>query len=112
MDHFLFFIFHSIFFIVRCGAGYRPNATGDGCDPCPYGTYQPQADQENCTMCSSGYSTYQMASTQPTDCKGKNIKYCKFLILIHEYLIPRYRCFVSNREDIKSRTRNFYRYFL
>lgn len=112
MDHFLFFIFHSLFFIVRCGAGYRPNATGDGCDPCPYGTYQPQADQENCTMCSSGYSTYQMASTQPTDCKGINIKYCKFLILIHEYLIPQYRCFVSNREDIKSRTWSFALYFL
>ncbi|XP_061175426.1 uncharacterized protein LOC133184388 [Saccostrea echinata] len=55
--------------IFRCAAGYRPNATANGCDPCPYGTYQSQADQENCTMCPAGYSTYQMASTQQSDCK-------------------------------------------
>ncbi|XP_062611525.1 uncharacterized protein LOC134273339 [Saccostrea cucullata] len=55
--------------IFRCGAGYRPNATANGCDPCPYGTYQSQADQENCTVCPAGYSTHQIASTQSSDCK-------------------------------------------
>lgn len=43
--------------VSSCNAGFQPNATNTGCDPCPTGTYKTAAGASACSSCGPGYST-------------------------------------------------------
>ncbi|XP_060568832.1 uncharacterized protein LOC132727392 [Ruditapes philippinarum] len=55
--------------IRTCPAGTKIDDTDTGCDPCPRGTYQPDAYQKDCLPCDSGTSTRMVNSTRKSDCE-------------------------------------------
>ena len=59
------------FSLDKCPAGQQPNATENGCELCPLGTYQPEADQQKCIKCNANYSTRTDGSVKSNSCEGK-----------------------------------------
>lgn len=55
----------------QCRPGYY--ISGQGCLPCPVGTYQPQANQGSCKPCEDNLKTNSTASTKEKDCQGELI---------------------------------------
>ncbi|KAJ8319082.1 hypothetical protein KUTeg_004173 [Tegillarca granosa] len=57
--------------IFICDKGEKPNATNSGCIKCPYGTYQPLAEQTDCITCPQTMtSTEQLGSISLSQCKS------------------------------------------
>ncbi|XP_012942656.1 uncharacterized protein LOC101855048 [Aplysia californica] len=52
-----------------CDAGDFLNATENVCEPCGYGTYQPDKWQSGCLNCNQSFSTLTKGSTSSADCK-------------------------------------------
>ena len=50
-----------------CVAGYELNANRDGCDPCPYGSWNNMTGG-TCQMCPMGQNTTNTTSTSLGDC--------------------------------------------
>ncbi|CAL1527991.1 unnamed protein product [Lymnaea stagnalis] len=55
--------------LYRCSQGQQPNSLGNGCVPCPKGTYQPNPDQPSCLPCMSGYSTRDTGAQNQSMCE-------------------------------------------
>lgn len=53
----------------KCQQGEQPIASQTGCEPCPIGTYQPEADQEKCLKCNATYSTQTNGSILASSCE-------------------------------------------
>ena len=53
-----------------CPAGTKIDSTDTGCDPCPRGTYQPDAYQKDCIPCEDDTSTRMVNSTKKSDCES------------------------------------------
>ncbi|XP_041364262.1 uncharacterized protein LOC121379679 [Gigantopelta aegis] len=56
--------------IPNCDAGYKINATDNGCEICPRGNYQPEKYQKMCIPCVGQMSTKQEGSKLKADCEA------------------------------------------
>ncbi|XP_025092622.1 proprotein convertase subtilisin/kexin type 5-like isoform X1 [Pomacea canaliculata] len=51
-----------------CSPGYKRNTTTNQCELCPYGYYQPEQWQDECSPCNTNFTTNNTGSTSSSDC--------------------------------------------
>ena len=70
------------FLPVPCGPGSKYNFTGDRCELCGVGMYQPEEAQLYCRTCPAGTTSLDKGSVSRTQCLGMSIFFYFFFKMV------------------------------